>query len=301
MRAAASRQIAAPAKINLSLHVVGQRADGYHLLDGLVAFTACGDALSIEPANADALVVAGPFARDVPTSGDNLVLRALDLVRRIADAAGCETEPLRLTLTKYLPVASGLGGGSADAAALLHDAATQMPELARDIHAAAATLGADVPMCLRCRPSRSRGIGDRLDDLALPALDLLLVNPRVPVSTPAIFRRLASRENPEPPALPASGFVDAAQLVGYLARCRNDLEAPAMALEPAIGLVRDTIFKTGASLVRMSGSGATVFGIYDNPNAANEAAARMDRDHAGWWSMSTRTIPARPEKADDDR
>lgn len=301
MGEAAARRIAAPAKINLALHVVGRRSDGYHLLDGLVAFTAYGDSLILRPADQDNFTVEGPFAPDVPRSGDNLALRALALVRRIAADAGRQVEPLDLRLVKRLPIASGMGGGSADAAALLHDAATRMPELGAAIEDAAVSLGADVPMCLASRPARSRGIGDELEPVALPALDLVLVNPRVPVSTPEIFKGLASRENDGLPPPPAEGFAGAAALVRYLTRCRNDLEASAYALEPAIRAVHAAIAATGASLVRMSGSGATMFGIYNGPDAAAAAASRIAHDHPGWWCVSTRTVPARPEELHDDR
>lgn len=275
----------APAKINLTLHVTGQRADGYHLLDSLVTFASVGDRLEIVTGNALSLTVEGPEAAGVPADMDNLALRAAALVQQ--DGAA-------LRLEKYLPSASGIGGGSADAAAAwrgmicLDDA--QADELAhapqamlKKYLADLTSLGADVPMCIACKPMRGRGIGELLDAVPLPTVYAVLVNPRLPVSTPSVFKALTSKTNlPMPDSIPA--FKDAAALIDWLKGMRNDLEAPAIAVQPAIANVLKVLeVQAGCGLARMSGSGATCYGLFETEDAAKEAARRLYTAHPDWW------------------
>lgn len=262
------RSEAAPAKINLALHVTGRRADGYHLLDSLVAFTALGDRVTVAPGPLS-LAVTGPFAAAIPAGEDNLCLRA-------ARAVGAQA---RITLDKQLPPASGIGGGTADAAAVLR-ALGQMP-------GDPLALGADLPACLLSQPLRMRGVGEILDPVALPRLHLVLVNPGVALPTPAVFAALAARQNPPlPAALP--GFADAAALTGWLAGTRNDLQAPALALAPAVADCLAALTGAGAQLARLSGSGATCFGLFPDAAAADSAAGALARP--GWWVRATVTI-----------
>ncbi len=269
--AAEAAEVFAPAKINLCLHVVGRRDDGYHELDSIVAFADIGDSVRARSAPAWSLTVTGPFGRDLAGDGDNLVLRAARLT------AG---PPAALTLCKRLPVASGIGGGSADAAATLR-ALAQMD--GRPIPDDVLRLGADVPACLAARTARLRGIGERLDEIPpLPPLFLCLVNPGRQVATPAVFGALADPVNaplPDPPA-----FADAAAAASWLAAQRNDLEAPARALEPAIGTVLARLQASlGCRLARMSGSGATCFGLFDTRPEARFAAHAIAAERPGWW------------------
>ncbi|MCC5993069.1 MAG: 4-(cytidine 5'-diphospho)-2-C-methyl-D-erythritol kinase [Rhodobacteraceae bacterium] len=271
-----ARSDRAPAKINLTLHVTGQRADGYHLLDSLVVFTQAGDIVSTQPGSG--LVIDGPEAGELSPGADNLVTRAARLM-------GAGGQGLRLV--KTLPVASGIGGGSADAAATLRLLAratgAKLPPLKHLL-----ALGADVPVCLASHPARMQGIGDALSPLpALPRFWLVLVNPRAALSTPDVFRALAQRANPPMPArLP--DWPDAGALFDWLAQCRNDLEAPARALAPVIGDVLDTLAAAaGCALARMSGSGATCFGLFAQEAAAQIAAAQIARAHPGWWVQAT--------------
>jgi 4-diphosphocytidyl-2-C-methyl-D-erythritol kinase len=278
----------ARAKINLALHVVGRRADGYHELDSLVVFAAIGDTLEIDKAASGVrrLVIDGPFAASLGTGDDNLVLKALAAFE--ADIA--PLPDLALRLTKRLPIASGIGGGSADAAATLRLAARYVGLAADDprLWTLAARLGADVPMCLASRPLRAEGIGERLAPWPdAPRLPLLLVNPGVGVSTPAIFRRLERRDRPPLPELPPSP--SATELATWLAAAtRNDLQEPAIAEAPVIAEALDLVGSMEACLfARMSGSGATVFGIFEDDDAARSAADRIATLRPGWWVNAT--------------
>lgn len=283
----------ARAKVNLALHVTGQRADGYHLLDSLVVFPAIGDVLLLEPAEQLDLAIEGPFAGELkgedPSS--NLVLRAVRALARRLETA----EPAyHLRLTKRLPVASGIGGGSADAAAALRLMAQHSGTPVPDAMLAeiAANLGADVPVCLSQSASRMRGIGEELSPLPkLPQLGLVLVNPRQKVATPDVFKALTRRDNAALPDLP-DGFADAAALLEYLNKARNDLEAPAISICPAIGEVL-TILKADprVSLARMSGSGATCYALC----AAAEVqglVSDLSRKHPGWWVAGSPALQA---------
>lgn len=281
----------APAKVNLALHVTGRRADGYHLLESLVVFTDFGDRLTVAEAEADRFAVCGPCAADIPADGTNLVLRARDLLR-----AAFPEKALRrvsIVLEKNLPPASGIGGGSSDAAAaLLALSRVWALDLGEGTLARlAAPLGADLPMCVAARPLVARGIGGEIEPVeGFPALPLLLVNPGVPVATPDVFRRLSRRDNPPLPALPRQR--DAAALVDWLAATRNDLEAPAVEAVPAVREVLAALRAQDAACARMSGSGATCFGVFRSDEDAAAAAQRIGRARPGWWVVATRSMEA---------
>ncbi|WEX78190.1 4-(cytidine 5'-diphospho)-2-C-methyl-D-erythritol kinase [Sinorhizobium numidicum] len=286
---------AAPAKINLALHVVGQRADGHHLLESLVTFTDFGDRIGLAPADIDRFTVSGRFSQDLPLSADdrrgNLVLRARDLLRRGLTAEGRATSPVHLHLEKNLPIASGVGGGSADAAATLRGlltfwGASMTPARLKSL---ALELGADVPMCLDGGPLLAKGIGEETTPIPrLPSFPIILVNPRVAVSTPVIFRMLVEKTN-SPLALPRSARTRA-EWIAAMANMRNDLEPPARALEPVIGDVSGALKAAGARLVRMSGSGATCFGLFDSDDDAERAAEGISAAHTGWYVVAARTV-----------
>ena len=268
----------APAKVNLHLHVLGRRQDGYHLLDSLVVFAAVGDRLSVFPADGLSLSVTGPFAAGLAGEADNLVLRA---ARGLAARAGIRPAA-RLVLEKNLPVASGIGGGSADAAAALRLLCRFWhlePGLPERI---AGGLGADVPVCLASRPVLMSGIGEMLKPVAgLPDVGIVLINPGIAVATPAVFRaRVGAFSGPA--GFPDSAWRDVAALVGALREVRNDLEAPARLLAPGVSDALQIVSTSpGCLLARMSGSGATCFGLFAGPAAARAAAQTIDRD--GWW------------------
>ena len=275
----------APAKINLTLRVTGRRADGYHLLDSLVVFTELGDRLSVRQPAADeaelSLLVEGPFAAQLNGETDNLVLRA---ARRLAEDAGIAPQAV-FSLEKRLPVASGIGGGSADAAAALH-LLNRLWDLERPlsaVQALALPLGADIPVCVLKQPTMMRGIGEELRPLdRLPSFALLLVNPGVAVSTDEIFAtRQGAFTTPTPPP---PGFGELNGLLDWLSREANDLEEPARRLCPAVGEVLETLGRTtGCRLARMSGSGATCFGLYATLAEAEAAAEAVARAYPAWW------------------
>jgi 4-diphosphocytidyl-2-C-methyl-D-erythritol kinase len=288
----------APAKINLALHVTGQRADGYHLIDSLVTFAEDGDELSFVSADADSLTLSGQFGSvlslDPAGLGGNLVLRARDLLRATLDETGQRHGPVAITLDKNLPIASGIGGGSADAAATLRGLMRLWKaELAEDrLQAIALKLGADVPMCLTSRPLRAQGIGETLEPVALPSFPIVLVNPMRPVSTPEIFRRLARRDNPAIAML--SSAAGAGHWFSRLAELRNDLQPPAETLVPEIAEACDYLRQSLAGFVRMSGSGATCFGLYDSEPAALRAALALSSFRPDWYVLLTHTIAGEP-------
>jgi 4-diphosphocytidyl-2-C-methyl-D-erythritol kinase len=264
----------APAKVNLALHVTGRRADGYHLLDSVVVFPRLGDRLEAEPSASLGLAIDGPFARHLASGHDNLVLRAAMLLRPPGRGAA-------LRLTKVLPVASGVGGGSADAAAALRLLA-RLWDVPLPGTADLLGIGADLPVCLDGRACRMRGIGERLEPFAAPPVWLVLANPGVPVPTGPVFARLARTDNAPLPSFPA--FTDAGALGAYLAGQRNDLEAPAMALVPAVAnVVAALAAQPGCLVARMSGSGATCFGLFARQSAALAAQAALQRAEPGWW------------------
>lgn len=282
---------AAPAKVNLALHVTGRRADGYHELESLVVFVDVADEVTARPAKGDRLRVTGPFAAAAGSGDSNLVMRAVKAFRerwpnRLPDG-------LDIALTKNLPVAAGIGGGSADAAAMLRllVAIGEGEFRLADLRALALTLGADVPACLMSRPCEVRGVGEIVHPLkGFPATHLVLVNPLIPVVTADVFRRLEQRDNPPMPALPKP-LTRPAQLGLWLAETRNDLEAPAIALVPAIGLLlRQMRVLDGCALARMSGSGGTVFGLFGSAAQAHQAAHEMRAKHPDYWVAAAPVI-----------
>jgi 4-diphosphocytidyl-2-C-methyl-D-erythritol kinase len=271
----------APAKINLYLHVTGRRSDGYHLLDSLVAFAGIGDTVTVEPARALSLCVEGPFATDVPAGAGNLVLQAAAGLARITGI----TAGAAIRLHKRLPVASGIGGGSADAAATLRALAAlwEVPLDTAEMAGLALELGADVPVCLGGGATFVGGIGEDLVPAPrLPPAWLVLANPGVALSTPAVFAARAGEFST--PARFAGAATDAHDLASLLAERGNDLAAPARALAPAVGATLDALqAEDGALLARMSGSGATCFALFAEEEKAAAAAARLAAAHPAWW------------------
>ena len=278
----------APAKVNLFLHVGPLAADGYHPLASLVAFADVGDRVTVEPADRLSLTVTGPFAAALENEGDNLILRAL---RALGAAAGIGEPELRIALDKQLPVAAGLGGGSSDAGAALKLARDALALSFDDAALAeiAAGLGADGPMCLHARAAWAEGRGDVLTfETGLPPLPALLVNPRAPSPTGAVYRALdagPTRAADRPP--PPSDW-SALSVIDWLTVQRNDLQAPAAALVPAIGeALEATTVLPGARLTRMSGSGATVFALFDTAAAADAAGRALAALRPDWWVRPT--------------
>jgi 4-diphosphocytidyl-2-C-methyl-D-erythritol kinase len=320
----------APAKINLCLHVGDKRADGFHELQSLVAFVDAGDVLRIERADALSLSIEGPFAGGL-SKDDNLVLKATRLLlARAKDNLGAQ-----IVLEKRLPVASGIGGGSADAAATLRGLASlwKLDMSPEELHASAAELGSDVPVCVASAPAWMEGRGERVTPISrLPDCSLLLVNPLVSVSTADVFRKLgrpshppleggsksslsgsekrisgrgkpSMLENSPSPKNPSDfstlpqgegGKLNIASLVNFLQSTTNDLESPARAIAPQIGTVLDEIAgQYGVLLARMSGSGATCFGIFADEEAAHAAAKSIKSKRKDWWVTAAK--PASPE------
>jgi 4-diphosphocytidyl-2-C-methyl-D-erythritol kinase len=275
---------AAPAKINLVLHVTGRRTDGYHALEMLVVFAEVGDELEATAAKKDSLSITGPFAAGLGNGETNLVLRSLTAFRQ--RWPGALPDGIALRLAKNLPIAAGLGGGSADAAAALRlFAAMADADIAfADLLELARGLGADVPMCLYSRPAEVRGIGEIVLPLKhFPACHIVLVNPLVPVVTADVFRKLERRDNP---GLPDTGdpLMRPAQLGLWLGETRNDLEPPAIAMVPVIGdLIAQLRGASGCILSRMSGSGATVFGLFGSSAQAHQAAHDLRETWPGYW------------------
>lgn len=283
----------APAKINLALHVTGRRPDGYHLIESLAVFTRFGDRVGVAASDEDRFSVSGPFAAYVPLDDTNLVLRARDALR--AAFPHLSAMPVSITLEKNLPVASGIGGGSSDAAAALRGLAGFW---AIDDEAALSriglALGADVPMCLAATPLVARGIGDGLTTLpGFPALGLVLVNPGIAVSTADVFGALAQRDNAPLPSLPP--HIDFHSLRNWLETTRNDLEPAARTLEPAIGAAAAALDRAGSGFTRMSGSGATCFGLFETGNVAKRAAVAIRGRHPGWFVAATRSTASEDE------
>ena len=268
----------AAAKVNLYLHVTGRRSDGYHLLDSLAVFPGAADQLYAEPADTLTLRVEGPFGEGLGGDG-NLVLRAAKALQRAASVS----KGAALVLEKRLPVASGIGGGSADAAAALRLLSrlwsVALPPAA--LAGIAADLGADIPVCLHSVPARMAGVGEMLGVApALPQCGMALVNPGIAVSTPAVFQ---ARDHAFTPAaeLPAA-WPDAAAFAAGLAGLTNDLEAPALQLCPEIAAVLAWLrAQPDCLLARMSGSGATCYALFPTATQAKAAAAAAP---ASWWS-----------------
>ena len=271
----------ARAKINLFLHIGDKRADGFHPLQSLAVFTGLGDALAAEAASELSLKIDGPFAKGLEAERDNLVLRA-------ARALG--GQGAALTLTKNLPVASGIGGGSADAAAALRglNALWTCGKDVSGLQDIAATLGSDIPVCVGSTPCFMEGRGEILrSPESMPRLPLLLVNPKVAVPTKDVFGGLQGRSGVDM-ALPRGRFRDTADLLRFLETTRNDLEAPALQIQPVIGEVLTAIAALpGALFTRMSGSGATCFGIFADDDCCARAAQILKDAAPGWWVAPT--------------
>jgi 4-diphosphocytidyl-2-C-methyl-D-erythritol kinase len=274
----------APAKVNLTLRVLGRRADGYHDLESVVVFAGVGDVLTLAPGSALALTIGGPTAAAAGQIGENLVLKA---ARALAERA--EGVKLgRFVLSKRLPVAAGLGGGSADAAAALRLIA-RANRMALDdsrLFDAARATGADVPVCLDPRPRLMQGIGDVLSEpLDLPKLPAVLVNPRVPVATRDVFAALELAPGGRRQAAAAPPRILSVEAI---AAGRNDLEAPAIELQPVIAQVLSVLRKAaGCRLARMSGSGATCFGLFASSATAAAAARALRVGYPAWWVRPT--------------
>ncbi len=275
----------APAKVNLTLRILGRRTDGYHELESLVAFAGCGDRLTLCAGPQLELAVSGPTAAQSGAVADNLVLRAAHaLAARISDL-----KLGRFTLTKELPAGAGLGGGSADAAAALRLLATSN-HLALDDHRildAARATGADVSVCLDPQSRMMRGIGDILSaPVALPKLGIVIIHPGVAMPTPPVFAALGLRHGEQCAPQPAAAAVPDARgaLLHWLATERNDLEAPAISIAPVIAeVLRAVASQPGCRLARMSGSGSACFGLFDDEPAAVAAAGRLAAAQTGWW------------------
>jgi 4-diphosphocytidyl-2-C-methyl-D-erythritol kinase len=276
----------APAKVNLTLHILGRREDGYHELDSIVAFAGVGDRLAFEPDAPLGLTTAGPTAEAAGPEGDNLVLKA-------ARALAARVPGLRLgrfTLWKQLPVAAGLGGGSSDAAAALRALASANGLTSDDprLAEAAQATGADVPVCLDPRARRMGGIGEILGaPLRLAPMPAVLVNPRAASPTPAVFAGMGLAKGQASGACAFDEPLDG-DAVAALAQGRNDMQASAERITPAISQTLARLRAEGsARLVRMSGSGATCFALYADRHAAARAARRLKADEPGWWVRAT--------------
>mgnify|MGYP000952317076 CR=1 FL=1 len=274
--------IFAPAKVNLALHVTGQRADGYHELDSAVVLLNCGDDIHISAHDGFKLTADGPFGSMVPLDRSNLIAKAVDLMAQYHS----KSPDVHIHLTKKLPPSSGIGGGSSDAAATLVGLAEfwgcDLPPVDHMTR-----LGADVPVCLQRGTVRMRGIGQQIDPLDWAwAGWYLLVNPGVGVSTPDVFRRLPNKSNP-PLSVNKQITTDP---IGWLRDQRNDLQPPAVDIAPVIQDVLDTLSRQdGVELVRMSGSGATCFALFDDYDACQHAARNIVSDQPKWWVAMAQT------------
>ena len=268
-------RVFAPAKINLFLHVGEKRADGYRALESLAVFVDVGDELMFHRASDLSLSIEGPFAGDLAADGNNLVLKA----------AGALNATARIVLTKNLPVASGIGGGSADAAATLRGLNELYDLRGRNLEEVAGTLGSDVPACVASRAAWMEGRGEILTPADVPSMSLVLVNPCVAVSTAEVFRKLQKRSGL---GMGAASQIDLMQFLGIAS---NDLEAPACGIQPVIGDVLEALGTlTDARLARMSGSGATCFAIFGSEESAIRAAQTLSAAHPGWWVRTAKTL-----------
>jgi 4-diphosphocytidyl-2-C-methyl-D-erythritol kinase len=274
----------ATAKINLFLHVGDKRADGYHELLSLVVFAGIGDWLSVAPAGRLSLSVTGPFPGTGPAD-DNLVLKAARALEAWANQRGQKVKPVELELEKNLPIASGIGGGSSDAATTLLMLAEHwsLPISMDELQMLGIKLGADIPVCLRAAPTLVSGIGEKLEPVGgLPSFALVLANPRVEVPTASVFKALTGKSGATANPLPL--VASARDLAIYLDHTMNDLASPAKAIAPIIMQVENAIAATdGCLIARMSGSGATCFGLYETLATAEAAASTIAAAHPGWW------------------
>jgi len=286
-------KIEAPIKINLALHVTGQEANGYHLLQSLVVFSGKGDELCVVASSRDEVHVEGEYGCNLGTGRDNLIVKARDMLRA---EIGKTAFPIVLKLVKNLPLASGLGGGSADAAATLL-ALVRLWCIGIDekrLYDLARHIGADVPMCLHAMQHSqallASGIGDKMTPLPqFPSLDMVLVNPHRTLSTAMVFRHLAQKTH-APFILESAAFTSIEKLVDFLKPLRNDLYLAAHRLMPEISQIPRKLEESGAMLARMSGSGASFFGIYANQIQAQEAEVTLKRQNPGYFVKAIRTF-----------
>ncbi len=275
----------AAAKINLFLHVGEKRADGYHALQSLAVFADVGDELELRHSQDYRLSIRGPFAADLSAGDDNLILKTARLMSLEAD----------IVLTKNLPVASGIGGGSADAAATLRGLAQlwtvkDADKVARHV---APTIGSDVLVCIDSKPAWMEGRGEIVVPVAgVPPMPMLLVNPGVAVSTADVFRALKTRRGTGLRRPERLGGVE--ELLQFLRATSNDLETPALAIQPVIADVLREIEGAGSLFTRMSGSGATCFGLFESEQRVAHAAQVISAAHPGWWVCATRISPTHP-------
>ena len=292
----------ANAKINLALHVVGQRDDNYHFLDSLVCFVEHGDHLKISSDCSHVygtnLVVEGLFSNDLGAGEYNLVTTATQMLATSLETQGLPCPPVTINLEKNLPIASGIGGGSADAAAALILVKQHWAkDLEIDLADLAIRLGADVPMCLNDQPKRVQGVGEKLSPFPLNvSLPILLVNPGLPLPTPQIFNLLENRYQPPINMETLGALENFEDVIEFIEPLRNDLQKPAITRCPVIQLVLDEISSmNGCKFSRMSGSGATCFGLFENTTKADAARILIERHHPDWWCRSTKTISCNGE------
>ena len=290
-KVAKSATIVTPIKINLALHIVGERSDGYHLLDSLVCFSFEGDVLSYKPAKTNSFSIVGPRSVALSADADNLVSRARDLfVKKFPS----KSEPCQLILEKNLPVASGIGGGSGDAAGVfaLLKQQWQIEASDQELFELGLTLGADVPMCLSAflnrRSLRVSGIGEKLQPVDCCKIPMVLVNHGQSISTPEIFKLLGNKKS-VPLDIDVANLSNLHSLVNELKKTHNDLYECARSLAPELDDVLSILDGNGALLSRMSGSGATCFGIYENIKKAEEAASKIKSQKPDWFVKAVET------------
>ena len=275
-------KVTAHAKVNLTLHVVGQRANGYHELQSLVCLTEFGDQIHLSPATDFSFQVIGTYASGIPVDESNLVVQAAKfMAQKHSKSLDCQ-----IILEKNLPMASGIGGGSSDAAAVMR-ALSQYFSVPLPNVDELMTLGADIPVCMTTGLTLKEGAGEDVTQLsAAPNWGVVLVNPNVGVSTPAVFNALNSKRN-----LPMQDVAENCVDIAWLGDQRNDLEPPAMAMVPEVGAVVDAISAAPhCQMARMSGSGATCFGVFADIKHANAAAERLQQAHPDWWVVSTKIV-----------
>jgi len=274
--------VTAHAKVNLTLHVVGQLPNGYHNLQSLVGLTDFGDQIYLSPASGFEFQVTGPFSQGIPLDDRNLVVRAAQFM---ANKYSRELE-CKVVLEKKLPMASGIGGGSSDAAAVMKALSQYWSVPLPNVDELMA-LGADIPVCMSSGLTLMEGAGEQVTPLAPPpAWGLLLINPNVGVSTPAVFDALSRKNNPK-----MERVTEHCHDIGWLCNQRNDLEPPAVAMVPEVAAVLDAISITPhCKVARMSGSGATCFGVFADVNAAQTAAETLKHGHPNWWVAATKLI-----------
>ena len=273
----------AHAKINLALHIIGRRPDGYHELDSIVAFADVADVLTIAQAAEVSISLSGPFANDLPHAGENIVLTAWHVLANYAGKKNIPFSPVKFHLEKNLPVASGIGGGSADAAAALRGLIrlSNLSVSSQDLNEIALQLGADIPVCLVQKTSRMRGIGEIVSpiDIDLPS-GIVLVNPRIPAPTSKVFESLNLQCG--------QSFGAGIGSVYDIQSWRNDLTVPAVTLVPEIAdIIGSLNFQPDTICSRMSGSGATCFGLFKSLEKARSAAGAIAEKHPHWWVIAT--------------